>query len=130
MKTSAFVCFRFACFLFVVFMATFAKAQSKLIDAKMDWTASGGNSHGVATILLGDETNLASVQIEVGTTPGNYTLFSQQYNVASLPGGASNDADNSTLQIDIGDLATYAHYYVRYRVTLDDSSTQVMELVQ
>ena len=105
-------------------------AQSRLIDAKMDWTASGGNSHGVATILLGDETNLASVQIEVGTTPGNYTLFSQQYNVASLPGGASNDADNSTLQIDIGDLATYAHYYVRYRVTLDDSSTQVMELVQ
>jgi len=117
-------------FLMLALSSYYAGAQSRLIDAKMDWTASGGNSHGVATILLGDETNLASVQIEVGTTPGNYTLFSQQYNVASLPGGASNDADNSTLQIDIGDLATYAHYYVRYRVTLDDSSTQVMELVQ
>ncbi len=104
------------------------QGQSKLIDAKIDWAASGSNNHGIAYIYLGDENDLASVKVEVGIAPDSYGLFNQQYVITSLPAGATNDIDNNMLQLDLGDLPTYAHYYIRYTVSLNNGTSQVLEL--
>src|SRR5690349_18289773 len=55
--------------------STLSMAQCRIMDAKIDWTPSGGLYNGQVSIYLTDTMGIAGIKIKIGSQPDDSDLY-------------------------------------------------------